>query len=72
MTMDGPPGISAAQPYCGAMTRPAARRTHRASLSVRRPDPRVWTHALQLAAGNHRRLEVLTDGTVVVHNRRMR
>ncbi len=29
-------------------------------------------HALQLAAGDHRRLEVLADGTVVVHNRQAR
>ncbi len=29
----------------------------------------VWGHALQLAAGDHRRLEVLADGTVVRHNR---
>ncbi len=54
------------------MTRPPARRSHRAPVTVRRPDPRVWSHALQLAGGDHRRLEVLSDGTVVVHNRQAR
>ncbi len=39
---------------------------------VRRPDPQVWSPALQLAAGDHRRLEVLVGGAVVVHNRQTR
>ncbi len=54
------------------MTRSASRRPHRAPVTVRRPDPQVWGHALQLAAGDHRRLEVLIDGTVLVHNRQAR
>ena len=47
--------------------RPAARRP--APVTVRRPDPQAWQHALRLADGDHRRLEVRADGTVVVHNR---
>ncbi len=46
--------------------RPAPRRP--APVSVRRPDPQAWRQALRLAGGDHRRLEVLADGTVVVHN----
>ncbi len=48
-------------------TRPNARRP--APVTVRRPDPQAWDQALRLAGGDHRRLEVLADGTVVVHNR---
>ncbi len=51
-------------------TRPAARRP--APVTVRRPDPQAWRHALRLAGGNPRRLEVLADGTVLVHNRQAR
>ncbi len=74
-------GISSVKTGCAAqVSRPTygdrhdapTRRAHRAPVAVRRPDPRAWGHALQLAAGDHRRLEVLIDGTVVVHNRQAR
>ncbi len=39
---------------------------------MRRPDPRAWRHALQLTGGDHRRLEVLADGSVTVHNKPLR
>lgn len=39
---------------------------------VRRPDPAVWREALRIAAGDARRIEVLSDGSVVVHNERVR
>jgi hypothetical protein len=41
-------------------------------VTVRRPDSAVWQHSLRLADGDPRRLEVLEDGTVVVHNTRIR
>ena len=41
-------------------------------VSVRRPDPKVWRQALELAGGDHRRLEVRQDGTVVVRNEKLR
>jgi hypothetical protein len=41
-------------------------------VSVRRPDPRVWRQALELAGGDHRRLDVQQDGTVVVRNKEWR
>ena len=41
-------------------------------VSVRRPDPRVWLHALELAGGDHRRLDVQQDGTIVVRNQNSR
>ncbi len=50
--------------------RPAPRRP--APVTVRRPDPQAWRHALRLAGGDHRRLEVLVDGTVLVRNRQAR
>ncbi len=43
-----------------------------APVTVRRPDPQAWRHALRLAGGDHRRLELLADGTVLVHNRQAR
>ncbi len=50
--------------------RPAARRP--TPVTVRRPDPRAWGQALRLAGDDHRRLEVLADGTVLVHNQQTR
>jgi len=47
-------------------------RPSRAAVTVRRPDPRAWHHALYLTGGNPRRLEVLPDGTVMVHNKQIR
>jgi hypothetical protein len=41
-------------------------------MTVRRPKPEVWRRALRLADGNPRRLDVLPDGTVVVHNQPVR
>jgi hypothetical protein len=32
----------------------------------------VWTHALGLATGDARRIQVLDERTVVVHNARVR
>jgi hypothetical protein len=37
-----------------------------------RPEPQVWQEALRLAAGDPRRIEVLTDGSAIVHNDRIR
>lgn len=37
-----------------------------------RPDPEVWRRALVLADGDARRLSVNPDGTVKVHNKRVR
>jgi hypothetical protein len=50
----------------------AADRSAAAQVSVRRPDPQAWRHALRLAHGDHRRLEVQSDGTVVVRNHNVR
>jgi hypothetical protein len=41
-------------------------------VTVRRPDPEVWRQALELADGDPRRVEVRDDGSVVVHNERIR
>ncbi|MDP9435981.1 MAG: hypothetical protein M3P93_12635 [Actinomycetota bacterium] len=49
--------------------RPAARSRRALEVVVRRPDPRAWRQALQLTGGDHRRLEVLADGSVTVHNK---
>jgi hypothetical protein len=47
--------------------------TRRSSaVTVRRPDPEVWRQALELADGDPRRVEVRDDGSVVVHNERIR
>jgi hypothetical protein len=32
----------------------------------------VWAAAVQLAAGDHRRLDVQLDGSVIVHNQPVR
>ncbi len=72
MTNAPQPNVGAPAPTVIGMTQSPARRFHRAPVAVRRPDPRVWSHALQLAAGDHRRLEVLIDGTVVVRNQQTR
>jgi beta-phosphoglucomutase-like phosphatase (HAD superfamily) len=41
-------------------------------VSVRRPDPEVWRQALELAGGDHHRLDVQQDGAVVVRNQKSR
>jgi hypothetical protein len=51
-------------------TRQSARRT--APVTSRRPDPVAWRRALLVAAGDHRRLQVQPDGTVLVHNKPIR
>jgi hypothetical protein len=51
-------------------TRRSARRT--APVTTRRPDPLVWRQALRVAGGDHRRLVVQADGTVVVLNHPVR
>ena len=48
----------------------ATRRT--SAVSVCRPHAAVWRHALVLAEGDHRRLEVQPDATVVVRNHPVR
>ncbi len=48
---------------------PAARSRRALEVVVRRPDPRAWRQAMQLAGGDQRRLEVLADGSVTVHNK---
>ncbi len=52
--------------------RPAAHSRRVQEVVVRRPDPRAWRQALQLTGGDHRRLEVLADGSVTVHNKPLR
>ncbi len=37
-------------------------------VTTRRPDPRVWAHALAAVDGDVRTLEVLADGSVLVRN----
>jgi len=37
-----------------------------------KPATRVWTTALEIAGGDTRRLEPLPDGTVLIHNERVR
>ncbi|MGL5829330.1 MAG: hypothetical protein ACRC0L_07150 [Angustibacter sp.] len=46
----------------------ALSRTAPNEITIRRPDPDVWQAALKLAGGDHRRLEVQEDGTVLVRN----
>ncbi len=41
-------------------------------MTERRPDPEVWRQALLAADGDPRRIDVLPDGSVVVHNQRVR
>ncbi|MDQ1629894.1 MAG: hypothetical protein QOI54_3638 [Actinomycetota bacterium] len=50
--------------------RPEANRT--GPVLVRRPDAATWNQALKLAAGEHRRLELQPDGSVIVHNQPIR
>jgi hypothetical protein len=53
-----------------AATRSARPRT--SAVVVRRPDAAIWREALSLAHGDHRRLEIQVDGSVVVHNQPVR
>jgi len=41
-------------------------------VATRRPDPDTWRRALELASGEDRRLELQTDGSVLVHNQPVR
>jgi hypothetical protein len=41
-------------------------------VTSRRADPAVWAAAVLLAAGDHRRLDVQLDGSVIVHNQPVR
>ncbi len=42
------------------------------SLTVLRVHPMVWKHALAAAEGDARRIEIIDESTVTVHNRRVR
>jgi hypothetical protein len=48
---------------------PAKKRKLTKPVTVRRPDPQAWKHALTLVEGDARRLELQPDGTVLVLNR---
>jgi hypothetical protein len=41
-------------------------------LVVRRPAAAIWRQTLKLAAGEHRRLELQPDGSVIVHKQPIR
>lgn len=41
-------------------------------VSVRRADPRAWKVAQEVADGDTRRLEILADGSVLIHNNPVR
>ncbi|MBE1530357.1 hypothetical protein H4W34_000190 [Actinomadura algeriensis] len=41
-------------------------------VTVRRANPRAWRVAREVAEGDVRRLEILADGSVLIHNRPMR
>ncbi|GGV43445.1 hypothetical protein GCM10010182_80110 [Actinomadura cremea] len=41
-------------------------------VTVRRADPRAWKVAREVAEGDVRRLEILADGSVLIHNRPVR
>ncbi|GGU89700.1 hypothetical protein GCM10010182_00100 [Actinomadura cremea] len=41
-------------------------------VSVRRADPRTWKVAQEVVDGDTRRLEVLADGSVFIHNHPIR
>lgn len=41
-------------------------------LDTVRPDPQVWATAMSLAGGDARRLETQRDGSVIIHNHRIR
>lgn len=41
-------------------------------MSVRRADPRAWKVAQEVVDGDTRRLEVLADGSVFIHNHPIR
>lgn len=42
------------------------------SLTVLRVHPMVWKHALAAADGDARRIEIIDESSVTVHNRRVR
>jgi hypothetical protein len=42
------------------------------SLSVLKVNPMVWRHALAAADGDARRIEIIDETNVTVHNRRVR
>ncbi|GGV19114.1 hypothetical protein GCM10010182_45980 [Actinomadura cremea] len=41
-------------------------------VTVRRADPRLWEAAREAADGDTSRLEILADGSVVIHNQPIR
>lgn len=47
-------------------------RRHKATVEVLRVHPLVWKHALDLCGDDPRRIEVLNEKTVFVHNQRTR
>lgn len=64
-------------PFVAPPSTAKSRRTHRSAprhyaVQVRRPDPEVWKRALELADGDAHRIDVLDDGSVLVHNTRVR
>jgi hypothetical protein len=42
------------------------------TLAVLRVNPKVWKHALAAADGDARRIEIIDESNVKVHNRRVR
>lgn len=51
-----------------AVPRPRAASTTTHPVTVRRADPVAWKRALALVDGDGSRLELLSDGTVLVRN----
>jgi hypothetical protein len=42
------------------------------ALTILRVHPMVWKHALEAADGDARRIEIIDESNVTVHNRRVR
>ncbi|OLT22169.1 hypothetical protein BJF79_46460 [Actinomadura sp. CNU-125] len=59
-----------AETQAASPPRRAAART--GPVTVRRPDPKAWKAAREAVGGDTRRLEVMPDGSVFIHNQPIR